>query len=261
MNINKLEIGLVLSGGGHKGIAHAGALKFLEEQDIKPKIIAGTSAGSIVGSLYSVGMKADEILTFFKSVDFFNWNHFTLSKPGVLDSRSFQKYLESALKNLKIKDLNNELYITATDMQNGSLKIFEPETLLLDAVLASSAFPGIISPVWINGKLYSDGGILSNFPVDVISEKCDFIIGVNLCPLIEIDTKKLTSIKSVTMRAYDIMIMHMSASYKHLCNWYIEPEKLIEYSTFESKKIRMDEIFEIGYQEAKRTFELIQEKI
>lgn len=119
MKLKNLEIGLVLSGGGHKGIAHAGALKFLEEQNIKPKIIAGTSAGSIVGSLYSVGMKPNDILTFFKSVDFFSWNHFTFRKAGVLDSSSFRSYLEAIFKDRKIGDLKTEIYITGTDLERG----------------------------------------------------------------------------------------------------------------------------------------------
>ena len=80
-NNMKKEIGLVLSGGGTKGIAEAGALKFLEEKNIFPEVIAGTSAGAIVGGLYTFGKSPDEILDFFKSVYFFNWKHFTLTKP------------------------------------------------------------------------------------------------------------------------------------------------------------------------------------
>ena len=261
MKLKNLEIGLVLSGGGHKGIAHAGALKFLEEQEIKPKIIAGTSAGSIVGSLYSVGMKPDAILTFFKSVDFFSWNHFTFRKAGVLDSSSFRTYLEAIFKERKIGDLKNELYITGTDLERGRLKIFDSQTRLLDAVLASSAFPGIISPVSVNGKLYSDGGILNNFPVTTVQGRCDFIIGINLCPVVEVETEKLTSIKSVTLRAYEIMLMQSSGAFRELCDWYMEPKKLADYSTFETKKPRMEEIYEIGYYEAKRTFESVRDKI
>jgi len=255
MKIDNLKIGLVLSGGGHKGVAHAGALKFLEEKKIKPKVIAGTSAGSIVGSLYAVGMNPDEILHFFKSVKFLSWNHLTFSKAGLLDSNSFRNYLEVILKDKKIGDLDNSLLITATDILKGKLKIFDSNTRLLDAVIASSAFPGIFSPVSVDGRLYSDGGILSNFPVTTIQGKCDYIIGINLCPIIEANEKQLSTIKSVTFRAYEIMLMHSSAASREYCDWYIEPKKLIEYNTFETKKTRMDEIFEIGYQEAKSSYE------
>lgn len=260
MNIQNLEIGIALSGGGHKGLAHAGALKFLEEQNIKPTIIAGTSAGSIVGSLYANGMKPDDILTFFKSVNFFSWNHLTFTKAGFLDSNSFSTYLNSIFKNKKIGDLDKELYITATDIVRGKLKIFNSKTKISDAVLASSAFPGIISPVSIDGKLYSDGGILNNFPVTTIQGRCDFIIGINVCPMIETEESHLTSIKSVAIRAYEIMLMHNSNSYRELCDWYIEPKKLTNYNTFESKKLRMDEIFKIGYNEAKNSYTVMRDK-
>ena len=72
---NKVSIGLALSGGGHKGLAHAGVLQFLEEQNIQIDVISGTSAGAIVGGLYAVGKKPAEILDFFKSVKLFSWNH------------------------------------------------------------------------------------------------------------------------------------------------------------------------------------------
>lgn len=71
MDFTSKNIGFVLSGGGAKGIAHAGAIKFLEEQGIKPKLLAGSSAGSIVAALYAFGKTPDEILHFFQSVPFF----------------------------------------------------------------------------------------------------------------------------------------------------------------------------------------------
>lgn len=261
MKVKNSDIGLVLSGGGHKGIAHAGVLKFLEEQEIKPKIIAGTSAGSIVGSLYLSGMKPDAILTFFKSIDFLSWNHLTFRKAGILDSNTFRKYLETVFKDKTIADLDKEMLITATDLEEGTTTFFNKETRLLDAVLASSAFPGVISPVSINGKLYSDGGILNNFPAMSLKNNCDFIIGINLYPFVTSEAKKLTTIKSVSLRTYEIILMHASNSNSTLCDWYIEPKELTKYNTFEFKKMRMDEIFQIGYNEAKRTFDTIQDKI
>ena len=80
MDLNFKNTGLALSGGGSKGIAQAGVLKFLEEQKIKPKVISGSSAGAVIAALYSFGKTPEEILEFFKSIYFFNWRHFTFSK-------------------------------------------------------------------------------------------------------------------------------------------------------------------------------------
>ena len=252
MNLNSKNIGLVLSGGGAKGIAHAGALQFLEEKNIKPSVISGTSAGAIIASLYAFGKKPSEILTFFKSIYFFHWSHFTLKKPGIVDSESFKEYFDKVFGETKIRDLDITIIITATDIVKGKLKIFKPETKLSDAVLASSAFPGIISPYKINNNLYSDGGILNHFPTDLIQGMCDNVIGVYVSPLQDITEKDLTSIKAVTTRAFDLLSAHSNYQKFSLCDLVIQPKELSKYSTFETNKTKMDAIFKIGYEEAKK---------
>lgn len=261
MQKNNTEFGIVLSGGGHKGLAHAGALKFLNEVGIYPTVIAGTSAGSIVGGLYAYGLKPDEILDFFKSVSLFSWSHITFRKAGFLDANSFESYLKDVLKDVTIGELSCDLFITATDIIRGKLKIFNQKTRITDAIIASSAFPGVFSPVKINGKLYSDGGILNNFPVNIIQGRCDYIIGVNVCPVVDTEITKLSSIKSIAIRAFEIMTSHNSNAQNELCDWYIEPKKLAQYTTFETSKKKMDEIFNIGYQEAKSSFQILKDKM
>lgn len=256
------SIGLALSGGGHKGIAHAGVLQFLLEQNIEPEIISGTSAGAIVGSLYACGKSPVEILKFFQSVSLFTWNHFSFRKPGILDGDKFLAYLNVIFKEKELKDLSKELYISATDIQSGKLKIFNKNTLVKKAVAASCAFPGVFSPITIDGKIYSDGGILNNFPVNTIQGRCDFLIGVHVNPVLSYkDDSKLHSIKSVAIRAFEIMMMQNAASQNELCDWHILPERLAEYSTFETSKKRMEEIFIIGYEEAKKEFDKIKHKL
>ena len=153
MDLDSKNIGLVLSGGGSKGIAHAGAIKFLEEKNIKPATISGTSAGAIIAALYAFGKTPEEILTFFKSIYFFHWKHFTLKKAGIIDSDSFKEYFDKIFGDTKIGDLPIPIHITATDLVKGKLKIFRPDTKITDAVLASSSFPGMLSPYKINNNV------------------------------------------------------------------------------------------------------------
>ncbi|WLD24508.1 patatin-like phospholipase family protein [Flavobacterium dauae] len=261
MNNNSTVFGLALSGGGHKGIAHAGVLQFLNEQKIFPEIISGTSAGSIVGGLYANGMKPKDILSFFKSVNLFSWSHLSFRKAGFLDADQFARYLEREFGNKTIKELDIELYISATEIERGKLKIFHKNTKVVSAILASSAFPGVFSPVVINNRVYSDGGILNNYPVNTIQGRCDFLIGSNVNPVLMYNQTRFTSIKSVALRAFEIMMMQNTFPQNELCDWHIQPEKLANYSTFETSKKRMDEIFEIGYTEAKQNFEKIKDKI
>ena len=255
MNKKTKSIGLILSGGGSKGIAHAGVLQFLEENKIFPQQIAGSSAGSIVAALYGSGKSPASILEFFKSIYFFHWKHFTFSKAGLIDSESFKEYFYDIFKDSTLSELKIPVYITATDMIKGKSKIFDPETKTIDAILASSSFPGIMSPYEIDGQLYSDGGILNHFPTDILKEKCETLIGVYVSPIQKIQAGDLNSIKSVTARAFDLLSANSSTQKFDHCNWLIEPEALSQYSTFETSKIKMEAIFNIGYESAKKSYE------
>jgi NTE family protein len=255
MDITSKSIGLALSGGGSKGLAHAGALKFLEEKNIRPNRIAGTSAGAIVGAMYAWGKTPDEILAFFKSIYLFHWRHFTFRKAGFIDSDSFKEYFHTIFHDSIIGELNIPTQITATDMVRGRLKIFDSETKIIDALLASSAFPGVMSPYEIKGEHYSDGGILNHFPTDVLQGQCDTIIGVYVSPIQKIEAEDLNSIRAVTSRAFDILSANTNLQKFNICDWLIEPTALSLYGTFEMNKLKMDAIFNIGYEAAKRSYE------
>ncbi|MCH4830890.1 patatin-like phospholipase family protein [Flavobacterium columnare] len=251
----KLEnIGIVLSGGGSKGLAHAGVLHFLEENKIKPNSISGTSVGAIIAALYAIGKSPLEILEFFRSIYFFHWKHFTFSKAGLIDGNAFESYFYKIFKDLKIGDLPIEIQITATDLIKGELKVFNDKTRVVDAILASSSFPGVFSPYEFEGNLYSDGGILNHFPTDLLKGKCDYCIGVYVSPIQKIESKDLTSIRSVTARAFDLLFGNSSTHKFANCNWLIQPEELSKFGTFETNKSKMKEIFSIGYKEAQKTF-------
>ena len=258
MDMKSKNIGLVLSGGGSKGLAHAGVLQFLEEQHIKPNQIAGSSAGSIVAALYSFGKTPQEILSFFQSIYFFHWKHFTFSKAGIIDSESFKKYFSDIFEEQTLGDLAIPIHITATDMVKGKIKIFDKDTKIVDAILASSAFPGIISPYVIEENWYSDGGILNHFPTDILQGRCDFIIGVYVSPIQKIEAKDLNSIKAVTSRAFDLLTANTTMQKFNLCDWVIEPEDLSNYSTFETNKVKMEAIYQLGYEAAKNSFQDFQ---
>ena len=135
------------------------------------------------------------------------------------------------------------------------MKIFSPNTKIVDAILASSSFPGIFSPYEIERSVYSDGGILNHFPTDILQGQCDVIIGIYVSPIQKIEAKDLNSIKSVTTRAFDILSANSNIHKFNICDWVIEPKELSLYSTFETSKTKMDAIFNIGYEAAKESYE------
>ena len=140
-------------------------------------------------------------------------------------------------------------------MVRGKLKVFGQDTKIVDAILASSAFPGIMSPYEIDGRLYSDGGILNHFPTDILQGHCETLIGIYVSPIQKIEAKDLNSIKAVTTRAFDILSANSNIHKFNSCDWVIEPTDLSIYSTFETNKIKMDNVFKIGYKAAKDSYE------
>jgi NTE family protein len=255
------NIGITLSGGGTKGIAHAGVFKYFEEINIKPTMISATSAGAIVASLYAWGFKPEQILEFVQKIDFFRWKYFTLRKAGFIDSQAFRSVFESIFGQAKIGDLDMKLYICATDMVRNRIKIFDVKSTIVDAILASCAFPGVMSPHIINDVIYSDGGILNHFPTDIIQGRCDYIIGSYVSPLQKVDNQYLNSIKNVMSHSLDLMQHQINQNKFRMCDILIQPEALAMYSTFETNKQIMSEIYDIGYQSAKNVFENMRDEI
>lgn len=246
---------MVLSGGGTKGVAHAGALKFLNEKGIEPTLLACCSAGSIVGALYAVGKSPQEIKDFFKSVYFFNWKHFTFNQPGLVSSKIFRVYLDPIFGDMKIGDLDKEVRIVATELVSGKQKIFDQDFKIIDAIIASCSVPGITTPYILGDEIYSDGGVLNNFPADIIKDDCEKMIGVFVSPPQDIDISHLKTLKSVVTRSYDLLSYRTELYKFSFCDWFITSKKLAKFGMFERKTEVLDEIFEIGYSAAKDSFD------
>lgn len=249
------RLGLALCGGGSKGIAHAGVIKFLNEKEIVPDVLSGTSAGAIVACMYAAGKSPGEIVAFFKSVYFFKWNHFALLKPGgFIHSDVFKKYLFPIFQDSVLNDLDKRVFITATNIVTGKLEVFGGDTKVVDALIASCAVPVVATPYQIGDDLYNDGGILNNFPADVLKYASRKIIGVYFSPQQQVQASELKSMLDVTSRAYDLMTTQAELSKMTNCDWFINPVELQKYKLFETKQARMDEIFQIGYEAAKESY-------
>nr|WP_133687983.1 patatin-like phospholipase family protein [Maribacter spongiicola] len=239
-----MNTGLVLSGGGIRGVAHIGVIKALEEHGIYATHISGTSAGAVVGALYAGGVKWEDILEFFKVIPIFHAKKFARNKPGFLDTEKFYDEFKKFFPHDSFESLPKELFITATDIIKGELKIFYKGELI-KPVLASATFPGVFSPINIDGSFYVDGGVLNNFPIEPLKTSCDKIIGSYVNALKGIKIKDLKHSYNVLERAYKIKSASESIAKFSECELIISPEELCEYATFDMKSI--DPIFDIGY--------------
>mgnify|MGYP003609598220 FL=1 len=244
------KIGIALSGGGIKGLCHAGVLKALEEQGIKPDIISGVSAGAVVGALYADGYSPDEIAKLFEDISFRQMTKFRIPDGGLFRIDAFENFIFKNMRAKTFEELKIPLRIVATNLDQGQSVVFNKGNLI-DPIVASCSVPVLFTPKKINGIYYVDGGVLKNFPVSTIRDDCDKVIGINASPLVA-DEYKL-SLMNVASRTYHFMFKANILHDKELCDLLIEPVDMGNYDTFEVDKGR--EIFELGYQSTKQLLE------
>ncbi len=248
------RVGLVLSGGGVRGIAHVGVLQALRAAGVEPDCISGTSAGAIVGALYAAGYAADEMLEFFATNSPFRLSRLALGKPGLFDGEKVVPGFLEYFPEDSFEALHRRLFVTATDLLAAKLEIFAAGPLVRP-VIASSSMPAVFSPMAIGGRLFADGGILDNFPVDPLLGLCDVILGVYASPLSTPDTEGFGSALAVSQRAFEIAMFHASKRRFHRCDLVLVPPGLEQFGLADVK--RRAEICATGRRAAEERMEEI----
>ena len=248
------SIGLVLSGGGVRGMAHIGLIKALREHQIEAKVVAGTSIGALVGALYANNNSVEEMLTFFKETPLFQYSFFTINKPGFIDTERYAGIFKNFFPENTFESLQRPLYIVATDLLSGKERVFNSGELI-KPLLASAALPPVFSPVEINDILYADGGIMNNFPKEYVEDKTEFIIGSNVSVTVPLQKKDLRNSFQLTGRVTSLMIHASNDEKLHQCDLYIEPKELDQIGVLDKKGI--ENAFTIGYEHGSRALEKI----
>lgn len=256
----RVKVGLVLSGGGAKGLAHIGVLKAIEEAGVKIDYIGGTSMGAIVGGLYASGFNAAQIDSIFKVSDFDRLlkDYIPRSSKNFYEKENDEKYAltlpfdkwkvgipYSYSKGLNIYGLLNKLLhnqrhtrdfnkletpflCIATDIETGKQELLD-HGYLAQAIMASATFPSLFSPVLIDGKLLIDGGVVNNYPIDeVIKLGANVIIGVD----VQSGLKSRENLKEATrilVQISNLQMMDKMDAKKERTDIYIKPD-ISEYN-------------------------------
>ena len=283
-----MKLGLCLSGGGVKGAAHIGVIKALEEENIRPDCISGTSSGSIVAALYSMGYSPKEILELFKlygkdigKTDFFIIIKIILGLifkgkiyvEGLNNGNKLGKLIQEQAKKKNInliKDIKMPLIIPSVNLCNGSMYIFSSQInnrnysdkvivknniQIGKAVQASCSYPGIFCPTNISGEKFVDGGIRENTPWRELKKiGADKIISVVFSEDKKI--KNNINILDCITRSMGIM-MHELYNYEIEGIEYLLDIKTEDISLLEMEKI--EELYNIGYKTTKKQINKIKE--
>lgn len=236
-----MKIGLVLSGGGVRGVGHLGAIQVLKELDIRIDCIAGTSAGAIVGAFIASGYSPQEGLAITEKIKMFDWHTFNIGSLGFLKMSSIEKVLREYLPE-NYESLDIPLYVCATDILNNCCVFFN-QGPLIPTILASSGIPVIYEPVKHNGTYYVDGGVVNNLPVEAIRNQCDKIIAVHVNSLS--NEKKEPTFKDIVERSFHLSINQGVYAKTSYIDIFIDPPDMSRFSMFDIKNAQ--KIFEYVY--------------
>jgi len=174
------KIGLALGGGGAKGFAHVGVIRALEEMNIHAEIVTGTSMGGLIGAVYAAGLSVDRIEAVVRSTGLTILAARETSHLGLFGKTKIKRLLHDVLGDATFDQLDRKLAVVAVDLESESEVILDSGRVV-DAILATTAFPGVFAPEVIDGRYLIDGGALNNVPFDVARQLgADWVIACNV---------------------------------------------------------------------------------
>lgn len=246
----KSSLGIALSGGGIRGIAHLGVLKAFDEYGISPKKVSGTSAGAIVGALYCQGYSPEEIMKIIHETNYFRLLRPAISWKGLFRIETLVDVFKDFFPHNSFSKLTIPLSVAATDISLGEVVYFE-EGELIPPILASCCIPGMFEPIVYNSRYLVDGGVLNNLPIEPLQKDCDLLVGVNCNHLPE--EKDIRNIKNLIERTVMMTMNFNVYSRISSCDYFIEPPGLGKFGVFDIKKA--PQLFQAGYAKAMNLIE------
>ncbi len=242
------KIGLSLSGGGARAIAHIGVIQALREEKIHINHIVATGSGAIIGVLYAAGLSTEKMLAFVKEENLFKNFQASIPFKGIQYLDSLKKILEQYTVSTSIEQLQIPVSIAVINLKSGELEFLDKGDLS-EVLMAACSIPLLFQAVPISQQDYVDGGMLDNMPIKPLQEVCDIILGVNIAPKSTISVGNIDSLYATALRLFDITISENAAKNKAVCDFVIEPKEVLNYSLIKIEAIA--ELYEIGYNQAK----------
>jgi len=250
-----VNYGIVLSGGGALGFAHIGALQALEEAGIELPVVSGASMGALVGAMYAYGYSPKEMIDIierekiYKKSKIFDFRLFR--KKGISDHRKLSKVLDNIFQKNSFDSLQRFFALSMTDFVNLETEYAFSGDNLKEKLMASSSIPAFFEVIELNGKIYVDGGVMNNLPIEPIKDKCNTIIMIDVNAIYP-QTINSGKIKMAN-RALVGMFQQMNATRIAQADHYIGFQELAPYHIFDFKEYK--EIIRIGYEGTKKYLE------
>jgi NTE family protein len=203
------KIALVLGAGSAKGFAHIGVLKIFQAQKVPVHMIVGTSAGSLVGSLYAYGYNAFRLQELALSLEKGEVIDYTLPDKGFIKGEKLAEFVNKMTNQTPLEQMKIPFYTVAVDIQNGEEVVFGRGNTGT-AVRASCSVPGVFRPVRIGDRMYVDGGVVSPVAVDAARKHGgDVVIAVDISSHVE--SAKPEGIVETILQSIDIMYSRLAS--------------------------------------------------
>ena len=251
-----MRVGIALSGGGSRGMVHIGVLQALEENGIYPEIVSGTSAGAVIGALYTHGYSPEEINEISCKQSFIRMFSLKIPNTGFARHKLLRKLLHEYLPDNTFNHTVKPLLVSVTNLNSGHIETYEKGPLI-DYLVASSSIPILFEPVQIGDFKYVDGGVLMNLPAAPIRNRCDVLIGINLVPLTTLENSELRTVRGIGTRCFNLAALNNIKPQLDICDITIEPAEIHAFSRFNFK--HCEKMYDIGYQEGLRSVKRIKE--
>lgn len=246
------KIGVALGGGAVLGASHIGILRSLEEHDLQPDLIAGTSIGALIAALYAFGVSSERMEEIAVNLKWLDISSISLSKMGLLSNEKLKEIIKEHIGSKNIEDAEIPLAIVTTDLSSGE-KVVLREGDLATAIMASTCIPGIFIPVETDGRLLVDGGLVENVPVSALRE-----MGAERIIAVDINAYRLYNkpddIVEVVTNALDIAVENLTKTRSKDIDLLICPE-LSSYSRTEIDSEKIKGLINEGYRTADEALE------
>jgi NTE family protein len=249
----KRKLGLALSGGGTRGLAHIGVLQALEENNIRPDYISGTSIGAFAAALYAFGVPLEEIRKVGRGMSPVNVSKLKLSRLALFSNEELARLIQSKIGKARIEEALIPLAILAVDIGTGEKMVLKKGEVA-PAVMASNAVPGIYRPVIIDGRMMVDGGIVEDVPISPLRPMgADTVVAVNLSA--DRKYRQPEDIIDVLLNAFDIAIDEDTKVQVKFADVLIEPQ-LSDFRRMDVGQI--DALIAEGHRAATARIEIIR---
>jgi NTE family protein len=238
------KIGLALSGGTAKVIAHIGVLQAFAEHDMAPDVLVGTSGGSLIAVLWASGKTVDEMIVMAREINWRRLARIRIPRLGLFSNQGVANLVRDSVGDLNFEDLDIPTHVVTTDLLSGKKTVFSSGPIA-PAVQASCSIPQIFAPVEIDGGMYADGGFVEYLPVETLLELgCNTNIGVHLGAYADFSTPPKHLIEMV-MRTIGIVAIRNAEVSSRLADIVVKPD-LRGFASFDLS--RAEELVQRGYE-------------